>query len=69
MHFPLPDGTDVVIACVNGDPDRRVILGAVPSADNRTVVDSGNQRLNRIQSRSGVQITMADMPSPRAAEG
>jgi type VI secretion system VgrG family protein len=67
MHFPLPAGTDVVLAYVNGDPDRPIIVGAVPSADNRAVVDSGNQRMNRIQSRSGVQITMADMPPPEAA--
>ncbi len=30
FHFPLKSGTEVVIGCVNGDPDRPVILGAVP---------------------------------------
>lgn len=64
MHFPLPVGTDVVVACVNGDPDRPVILGAVPAADNQSVVHSNNQRLNRIQTRSGVQLTLADTPVP-----
>lgn len=30
FHFPLRSGTEVVVSCVNGDPDRPVILGAVP---------------------------------------
>ena len=63
MHFPLPAGTDVVVACVNGDPDRPIIIGAAPSADNRSVVDSTNPRMNRIRTRSGVQLTMVDAPT------
>ncbi len=30
FHFPLKTGTEVVVAHVNGDPDRPIILGAVP---------------------------------------
>jgi type VI secretion system secreted protein VgrG len=30
FHFPLRNGTEVVVSCVNGDPDKPVILGAVP---------------------------------------
>ena len=63
MHFPLPAGTDVVVACLNGDPDRPIIVGAVPSADNPSVVDSVNPRMNRIRTRSGVQLTMMDAPT------
>lgn len=30
LHFPLTDGTEVAVGFVNGDPDRPIILGAVP---------------------------------------
>jgi type VI secretion system VgrG family protein len=60
MHFPLPPDTDVVIACVNGDPDRPVIVGAVPSANAPSVVTGNTSHLNRIQTRSGIVFTMAD---------
>lgn len=30
FHFPLRAGTEVVVSCINGDPDQPVILGAVP---------------------------------------
>jgi uncharacterized protein involved in type VI secretion and phage assembly len=30
FHFPLRTGTEVVVSCINGDPDQPVILGAVP---------------------------------------
>lgn len=31
LHLPLRDGVEVVVGCVNGDPDRPIILGAVPN--------------------------------------
>jgi type VI secretion system VgrG family protein len=60
MHFPLPPDTDVVVACINGDPDRPVIVGAVPSADTPSVVTNALSHLNRIQTRSGIVFTMSD---------
>lgn len=60
MHFPLPPGTEVIVACINGDPDRPVIVGAVPSANTPSVVNAATSHLNRIQTRSGITITMAD---------
>ncbi len=60
MHFPLPPDTDVVVSCINGDPDRPVIVGAVPSADTPSVVTEASSHLNRIQTRSGIVVTMAD---------
>jgi type VI secretion system VgrG family protein len=62
MHFPLPPGTDVILACVNGDPDRLTIVGAVPSADTPSVVTQANSNLNRILTRSGIRITFSDYP-------
>lgn len=53
MHFPLFPDTEVVLGCVNGDPDRPVILGAVPNPRNRSVVVQGNAMANRLVTRSG----------------
>jgi type VI secretion system VgrG family protein len=60
MHFPLPPGAEVVVACINGDPDRPVIVGAVPSADTPSVVTAPTRSLNRIETVSGIVFTMAD---------
>jgi len=59
MHFPLFKDTDVVIGCVNGDPDRPVILGAVPNAVNKSVVTSDNSSQNRLVTRSGMGFEMS----------
>ena len=59
MHFPLFKNTDVVIGCVNGDPDRPVILGAVPNAVNKSVVTSDNSSQNRLVTRSGMGFEMS----------
>lgn len=60
MHFPLPKGTEVVLACVNGDPDRPVIVGAVPNEFNRSVVGAENRTVNRLQSTAGALFEMKD---------
>jgi type VI secretion system VgrG family protein len=62
MHFPLLKGTEVVIGCVNGDPDRPVILGSVPNPRNRSVVTSDSHDRNRIRTPSGIQFEMSDGP-------
>jgi type VI secretion system VgrG family protein len=60
MHFPLPPGTTVVIACINGDPDRPVIVGALPHSMQASVVGSAENWVNRIVSRTGVTLTLGD---------
>jgi hypothetical protein len=56
MHFPLFPGTEVVLGCVNGDPDRPMILGAVPNPRNKNVVTNENPLVNRIVYRSGMGL-------------
>src|SRR5690606_26051910 len=34
MYLPLNEGTEVLVSFLNGDPDRPVIIGAVPNSDN-----------------------------------
>ncbi|MBI2900914.1 MAG: type VI secretion system tip protein VgrG [Planctomycetes bacterium] len=45
MHFPLHKGTEVVVAHVNGDPDRPIIVGAVatPKAPSPVVDKNSTQ--------------------------
>lgn len=38
MYFPLTEGAEVLVSFLNGDPDRPVIIGAVPNSDNPSMV-------------------------------
>jgi type VI secretion system secreted protein VgrG len=60
MHFPLKPGVEVVIGFVDGNPDRPVILGAVPNPITPTPVDAAVSTKSRIQTRSGIIIEFDD---------
>jgi type VI secretion system VgrG family protein len=60
FHFPLLKGTEVICACVNGDPDRPVIMGAMPNRLGPSVVESGSQTRNRIKTASGIVMQFED---------
>ena len=47
MHLPLLDGTEVLLSCLNGDPDRPMIVGAVPNPASASPVTSANPQQNR----------------------
>jgi len=56
MHFPLQRGTEVLIAFIDGNPDRPIIVGAVPNASNPATVVARESDLSRIQTSRGVTI-------------
>lgn len=58
--FPLRKGTEVLWACIDGDPDRPVILGAVPNPSNPNRVTDQNRSKSIVQTASGVLIEMND---------
>jgi type VI secretion system secreted protein VgrG len=60
MHFPLKPGIEVVMAFIDGDPDRPIIVGAVPNPLTPSPVVSGNSRENAIRTVSGARIRIID---------
>jgi type VI secretion system VgrG family protein len=60
MHFPLLKGTEVIVVCIDGDPDRPVILAALPNELNKSVVVQKSQTANRIKTPSGVLVEIED---------
>jgi type VI secretion system secreted protein VgrG len=60
MHFPLHPGVEVAIAFEDGDPDRPLIVGAVPNAVTASPVTSANSGMSRIQTATGIRITLRD---------
>ena len=55
-HFPLKPGVEVVIGFVNGDPDRPVILGAVPNPLTPSPVTNAKPDVHAIRTASGTRI-------------
>lgn len=60
MHFPLRPGIEVLITFIDGDPDRPLIVGAVPNPVTPTPVDAGVSTKNRIRTESGVLFEIED---------
>ncbi|HJL20068.1 MAG TPA: type VI secretion system tip protein TssI/VgrG [Sandaracinaceae bacterium LLY-WYZ-13_1] len=60
MHLPLHIGTEVLIAHVNGDPDRPVIVGAVPNSATQSPVVGANATQSRIRTGSGIVFELDD---------
>jgi type VI secretion system secreted protein VgrG len=59
-HFPLKPGVEVMVAFIEGDPDRPIIAGAMHNGLNKHVVTSKNPKVNHIQTRSGIRFSMKD---------
>lgn len=56
MHFPLLPGTEVIVAFANGDPDRPIIVGAMPNPVSPAPVVADESHTHRIRSSQGVVI-------------
>jgi type VI secretion system secreted protein VgrG len=59
-HFPLRPGVEVVVAFLDGDPDRPVILGAVPNAVNPSPVNASRARVSEVVTASGMVMQFRD---------
>ena len=59
-HFPLRKGTEVLVAFVGGDPDRPMIVGAVPDADTPSPVTSSNHTQDVVHTGGDTRIEVED---------
>ncbi|MDI1476530.1 type VI secretion system tip protein TssI/VgrG [Polyangium sp. y55x31] len=59
-HFPLHKGAEVLIAHVDGDPDRPIIMGSVPNPHTLSPSTSSNATQSVIQTHSGIRVEMED---------
>ncbi len=59
-HMPLLDGAEVLVSCLNSDPDRPMIVGTLPNPENRSPVTSANPHQNIIRTAHGQELLFDD---------
>ena len=59
-HFPLRPGAEVLIAFINGDLDRPVIVGTVPNPAKPAAVTGTEPGMHRIRTGAGIFIDLVD---------
>ena len=61
MHFPLRNGTRVLLGFIGGDPDRPFISGTInDNGEQQSIVTAENQSNNLIKTASGNKIELED---------
>lgn len=60
MHFPNHAGTELVFACVDGDPDRPLALGTVPNPSQHSPAVAQNRMQNVVRTFAGSELVMDD---------
>jgi type VI secretion system secreted protein VgrG len=59
-HFPLKPGTEVAVAFIGGDPDRPIIVGALPNVLAQSPVTALNPGVHRIQTSQGIVLDLVE---------
>ena len=60
ISFPLLKGVEVLVAFTDGDPDRPLIVSALPNPKYPSVVVDKNQQINMISTPGGHKISFTD---------
>ncbi|MBN1578799.1 MAG: type VI secretion system tip protein VgrG [Chitinispirillaceae bacterium] len=60
MHFPSHEGAEMVLACIDGDPNKPVGIGTVPHANTISPVVDKNKFQNIIRTAGGNELLMHD---------
>ena len=60
IHFPNHEGTEMVLACIDGDPNKPVGIGTVPHANTISPVVDQNKFQNLIRTAGGNELLMHD---------
>ena len=60
LHMPLHRGAEVLVAHIGGDPDRPVIVGAVPNPATKSPVIGDNATQSVVRTASGIHIEHED---------
>lgn len=61
IHFPSHEGTEMVIACVDGNPDKILGLATVPDANTVSPVTSSNKEQSVARTAGGNELVMDDL--------
>jgi type VI secretion system secreted protein VgrG len=67
MHFPSHENTEMVWACVDGNPDRPLGLATVPNANTISPVVSSNKQQNLIRTAGGNELMLDDTDAKQKA--
>lgn len=59
-HFPLLPSSQVLIGCINNDPDNTFIMGFAPDQQQTSLVTSQNAEHNIMQTRTNNQLLFDD---------
>ncbi|NEX17098.1 MAG: hypothetical protein C1943_10815 [Halochromatium sp.] len=60
LHFPLLNSAEVLVAFIDGDPDRPIIAQAAHNTEQTTVINDRNAQVNAIRTAGGNQLVMGD---------
>lgn len=60
MHLPLHAGTEVAIVHLDGDPDRPIIMGAIPNPATFSPVTAANATQSQLRTQAGIMMVLED---------
>ena len=60
FHMPLQDGAEILVSCLNNDPDRLVIVGSLPNPENHSPVTASNAAQNRLRTMNDQELMLDD---------